>query len=79
MQENLKFLKKSEVFVNNFTEDVHELTADKFRSDENFTLQIFNEKDKDKAKVHKTQIISCKINKQTHKSEEVVYEIKYIL
>ena len=38
---------------------------------------MFNEKDKNKAEVHKMQIIFCEINKQIHKSEEVVHEIKY--
>ena len=34
-------------------------------------------KDENKAEIHKTQIISYKINKQTHKSGKVVYKIKY--
>ena len=38
MKENLKLLKKSEVFVNDFTEDVHKLTADKLKNNENSTL-----------------------------------------
>ena len=38
MQENSELLKKSEVSVNDFTENVHELIADKLRNDENFTL-----------------------------------------
>ena len=38
MQENSELLKKSEVSVNDFTENVHELTADKLESDENSTL-----------------------------------------
>ena len=79
MKENSELLKKFEVSVSNFTENVHELTADKFRSDENFTSQMFNEKDKNEAEIHETQIISCEINKQIHKSEEVVYKIKYTL
>ena len=79
MQENLKLLKKFEVSVNNFTENVHELIADKLENNENFTLQMFNEKDKNKIKIHKIQIISCEINKQICKSEEVVHKIKYIL
>ena len=53
IQKNLKLLKKSEIFINNFTENVHELIADKLKNNENFTLQIFNEKDKDKAKIYK--------------------------
>ena len=54
MQENLKLLKKSEISVNNFTEDVHELIADKLRNNENFILQMFNEKDENEAEIHKT-------------------------
>ena len=54
MQENSELLKKPEVSVNDFTENVHESAADKFRNDENFTLQIFNEKDKNEAEIHKT-------------------------
>ena len=79
MQENSELLKKSEVSINDFTENVHKLIADKFRNNENFTLQIFNKKDKNKAEVHKMQIISHKINKQICKSEEIVYKIKYTL
>ena len=63
MQENSELLKKSEVSVNDFTENVHESAADKLRSDENSTLQMFNKKDKNEAEIHKMQIISCKINK----------------
>ena len=62
MQENLKFLKKSEVSINNFTEDVHELIANKLKNNENSTLWMFNEKDKNKAKVCETQIIFYEIN-----------------
>ena len=79
MQENLKLLKKSEVSVNDFTEDVHELIADKLESNENSTSQIFNKKDKNKAEICKIQIIFYKINEQICKSEEVVHEIKYTL
>ena len=79
MQENLKLLKKSEISVNNFTENVHELTADKLENNENSTLWMFNEKDENKTKIHKTQIISYKIDEQICESEEVVCEIKYIL
>ena len=79
MQENSEFLKKSEVSMNDFTENVHELTADKFESNENFTLQMFNEKDKNEAKIHETQIISYEIDKQICESEEVVHKIKYTL
>ena len=79
MQENSKLLKKSEVSVNNFTENVCELAADKLRNNENFTSWIFNKKDKNKAKVHETQIISCKINESICKSEKADYKIKYIL
>ena len=77
IQENSELLKKPEVSVNNFTENVHELIADKLESDENSTLQIFNKKNKNEAEICKTQIISCKIDKQICESEEVVYEIKY--
>ena len=38
MQENLKLLKKSEVSVNDFTENVHESIADKLKNNENFIL-----------------------------------------
>ena len=38
IKENLELLKKSEVSVNDFTENVHELIADKLKSDENSTL-----------------------------------------
>ena len=38
MQENSELLKKSEVFVNDFTKNIHELIADKLESDKNFTL-----------------------------------------
>ena len=79
MQENLKLLKKSEVSVSDFTEDVHELIADKFKSDENFILQMFNKKDENETEIHKIQIISCEIDEQIHKSEEVVCKIKYTL
>ena len=79
MQENSELLKKSEVSVNNFTKNVHELTADKLKSNENFTLQMFNKKDKNKAEVHETQIISYEINKQICESEKVIYKIKYTL
>ena len=79
MQENLKLLKKSEVSVSDFTENVHELTADKFESDENSTLQMFNEEDKNEAEVYKIQIIFYEINEQICESEKVVYEIKYTL
>ena len=79
MQENLKLLKKPEIFVNDLTEDVHELTADKLESDENSTLQMFNKKNKNEAEVCEMQIISCEINEQIHESEEVVCEIKYTL
>ena len=78
IQENSELLKKSEVSVSDFTEDVHELTANKLRSDENSILQMFNEKDENKTEVHKTQIISYKINEQICESEEVVHKIKYI-
>ena len=54
MQENSELLKRSEISVNNFTEDVYELIVDKFRNDENFTSQMFNEKNENKAKIHKT-------------------------
>ena len=54
IQENLKLLKKSEVFVSDFTENVHELTADKLKNDENSTLQMFNEKNENEAEIHKT-------------------------
>ena len=40
---------------------------------------MFNKKDENEAEVHKTQIISCEINEQIHKSEEVVHKIKYTL
>ena len=79
MQENSELLKKSEVSVNDFTENVHELTADKLESDENSTLQMFNKEDKNEAEIHEMQIISYEINKQICKSEEVVCKIKYIL
>ena len=79
MQENSELLKKSEVSVSDFTENVHELTADKFESNENFTLQMFNKKDENEAEIYKTQIIFCEINEQIHKSEEVVHKIKYTL
>ena len=79
MQEYLKLLKKSEVFVNDFTENVCELIADKLRSDENFISQMFNEKDKNEMKIHKMQIIFCKINKLTHESEKIDLKIKYNL
>ena len=38
MKENSELLKKPEVSVNDFTENVHELTADKLKSNENSTL-----------------------------------------
>ena len=79
MQENPELLKKPKVSVDDLTEDVHELAADKLRSDENSTLQMFNEEDEDEAEVHEMQIISCEINEQTHKSEEVVHKIRYTL
>ena len=79
MKENSELLKKSEVSVNNFTEDVHELTADKLRNNENFILWMSDEKDKNEAEIHETQIIFYKIDKQICKSEEVVHKIKYIL
>ena len=79
MQENSELLKKSEVSVNDFTEDVHELIADKFKNNENSTLWMFNKKDKNETEVHKTQIISYKINEQICESEEIVYKIKYTL
>ena len=63
IQENSELLKKSEVSVNNFTKNVYESAADKLKSDENFILWMFNEKNKNEAEVHKTQIIFCKINK----------------
>ena len=77
MQENSELLKKSEVSVNNFIKNVHELTADKLRNNENSTSWMFNEKDKNEAEVCKTQIIFHKINEQICKSEEVVHKIKY--
>ena len=40
---------------------------------------MFNKKDKNEAEIHKTQIISYKINEQICESEEVVHKIKYIL
>ena len=79
MQENSELLKKSEVSVNDFTENVHELTADKLRSDENFILQMFDEKDENETEIHKIQIISYKINEQICESEKVVCKIKYTL
>ena len=79
IQENSELLKKPEVSVSNFTEDVHELIADKLENDENSTLQMFNKKDENEAEVCETQIIFHKINKQICKSEEVIYKIKYIL
>ena len=54
MQENSELLKKSEVFVNDFTKNVHKLIADKLESNENSTLQVFNEKDENEAEIHKT-------------------------
>ena len=62
MKENLKLLKKSEVFVNDFTKNAYELAADKLRSDENFISQMFDKKDKNEAEICKTQIIFYKIN-----------------
>ena len=79
IQENLKLLKKFEVSVNNFTEDVHKSVADKLRSDENFISHIFNKKNEDEAEIYKIQIIFHETDKQIHKSEEVVHKIKYIL
>ena len=40
---------------------------------------MFNKKDENKTEIHKTQIISHKINKQIHKFEKVIYKIKYTL
>ena len=79
MKENLELLEKSEVSVNNLTENVYELAADKLESDENFTSQMFNEKDKNETEVHKTQIIFYETDKQICESEEVVCKIKYTL
>ena len=62
IQENSELLKKSEVSVNDFTENVHELTADKLKNNENSTLWMFNEKNKNEAKICETQIIFCEIN-----------------
>ena len=79
MQENLELLEKPEVSVSDLTEDVHELAADKLRSDENSTLWVFNEEDKNEAEVCKTQIISCETDKQIHKPGEVVHKVRYTL
>ena len=79
MQENSELLKKSEVSVNNFTENVHESAADKLESDEDFTSQMSDKKDENEAEIHKTQIIFCEINEQICESEKVVCKIKYIL
>ena len=77
IQENLKLLKKLKISVNDFTENICELIADKLRKNENSTLQMFNEKDKNEMKVCRTQIIFYKINKLICKSEKVDYKIKY--
>ena len=79
MQENSKLLKKSEVSVNNFTKNVHKLTTDKLKNNENFILWMFNEKNKNKTEIHKMQIIFYKINEQICESEKIVCKIKYIL
>ena len=79
MQEKSELLKKSEVFINNFTEDVHESAADKFRNNEDFTSQMFKNKNKNESKICKIQIIFYEINKQICESKEVNYKIKYTL
>ena len=54
MQENSELFKKSEVSVNNFTKNVYESIINKLQSDENSTLQMFNEKNKNETEVCKT-------------------------
>ena len=62
MKENSELLKKSEVSVSDFIKNVHESAADKFKNNENFTLWMFNEKNKNETEVCEIQIIFHKIN-----------------